>query len=1029
MRIPGLRAFVIGALAALFATGACRRDAPAPSGREALASAVSTTLPFNARLSGGFAPSKLGPTRGAGDRAPELSPDTRIAIALLEKRAIETPTPQAQADLGVGYLIQGDLDRAITTIEDAASQMTAAGPWSDLSAAYLAKAERTPARKIEYLARALEAAEKSLKIARTNDALFNRALARDGLAPYTGAPAAWSEYAAVEGDPAWRAASERHAAARPVVDRASQWEARFQEFQQRLQSGDRAFVRETVAAHPEASIEFLEHDVLVEWARSTIAGDATRAQAAITRARLLAAVIKDVTGDALLVEATAVASKGARTLAEAQVAYADGIIKHESNDLVGAKRAFSLAQRGFTTANAPHRWSTSVQLAAVAIQAGELAAAEQDLAAVERDIRSRPYATLRGRLLRLRGLAMLRQWRLTEALDAFRQSAAVFEAASERDLAVGLYRLLGDTLRTLGEQQESWTYVGRTLEGLPAIRKPLSRYLLLYNATLFASSQQLYEAALLFQDATVRAAEVSGTDVVIEALVQRALVQVRRGDMAKASADIAMAEGRLAPVSAGPFKTYVTAELDIVRARLVGDAATAEGLRRAIGFFERAEPGRVPGLYLLLARASQPEAESALASGIDRLERQQAGVGSEALRISYFDESWALFQDMVTLQVSRGDQARAFEYAERSRARALLASTQGTAQSQTRTLIEIQAALPASVVLLHYASLADRVLAWTITSKTSTLAQIPIDERSLERLIDSHRTELLARRDPAAVNNRLYEVLIAPVQRALSGASTVVLVPDSRLQQLAFATLRNPATGHYLIEDHELLVTPSASFFADARAAAARHGRGALSTALLVGDPGAAGTAPLPGAEAEASAAAKFYSSHELLTGRAATKERFLALAPAYDVVHFGGHAVVNPEYPLLSRLVFAGENGAEQSLFAHEISRLRFPRTRVVMLAACSTAAGGVSRGEGVVGVARPFLAGGVPLVIASQWDVDDRATEQLSLAFHRELVASRNPVAALRSAQLSLLRSGDPDRAAPLNWGAFVAVGTTAP
>src|SRR5688572_28251971 len=292
MRIPGLSAFVIGALAALTATGACRRDASAPSGRQALASAVSTTLPFHARLSGGFAPSKTGPTRAAGDRAPELSPDTRIAIALLEKRATETPTPQALADLGVGYLIQGDIDRAITTIEDAASQMMAAAPWSDLSAAYLAKAERTPPRKIEYLARALEAAEKSLKIARTNDALFNRALAREGLAPYTGAPAAWSEYAAVEGDPAWRAAAERHAAARPVVDRANQWEARFQEFQKRLQSGDQPFVRETVAAHPEASLEFLEQEVLVEWAQSIIAGDVTRAKAVMTRARLLASAIK-----------------------------------------------------------------------------------------------------------------------------------------------------------------------------------------------------------------------------------------------------------------------------------------------------------------------------------------------------------------------------------------------------------------------------------------------------------------------------------------------------------------------------------------------------------------------------------------------------------------------------------------------------------------------------------------------------------------------------------------------------------------
>ncbi len=127
--------------------------------------------------------------------------------------------------------------------------------------------------------------------------------------------------------------------------------------------------------------------------------------------------------------------------------------------------------------------------------------------------------------------------------------------------------------------------------------------------------------------------------------------------------------------------------------------------------------------------------------------------------------------------------------------------------------------------------------------------------------------------------------------------------------------------------------------------------------------------------------ASKLYRRHEILVGRQATKERFVEMAPDFDVVHFGGHAFVNPEFPLLSRLAFAGEAGTEQSLFAHEIARIRFPRTRVVVLAACSTAAGVVSRGEGVVSVARPFLGAGVPLVVASQWDVDDRATEQLTL------------------------------------------------
>jgi CHAT domain-containing protein len=94
-----------------------------------------------------------------------------------------------------------------------------------------------------------------------------------------------------------------------------------------------------------------------------------------------------------------------------------------------------------------------------------------------------------------------------------------------------------------------------------------------------------------------------------------------------------------------------------------------------------------------------------------------------------------------------------------------------------------------------------------------------------------------------------------------------------------------------------------------------------------------------------------------VLTGQLATKERFVQAAPGADVVHFGGHALANPDYPSLSRLVFADKAGVEQSLFAHEISRMKFQRTRVVVLAACSTAAGAVSRGEGVVSVARPFL------------------------------------------------------------------------
>ena len=190
-------------------------------------------------------------------------------------------------------------------------------------------------------------------------------------------------------------------------------------------------------------------------------------------------------------------------------------------------------------------------------------------------------------------------------------------------------------------------------------------------------------------------------------------------------------------------------------------------------------------------------AEAALRSGIDRLEAQQAGLGDEALKISFFDESWALFQDMVALQVARNDPAKAFEYAERSRARSLLAAAQGSNASSTRLLPDIQAQLPPSLVLVHYSTLADRILIWTITKSDARLVERAIDERDLGRLVEQYRASIQERRENRDANDRLYTLLVEPIAAGISSAAVVVLIPDGRLQQLSFATLRHPSTRRY----------------------------------------------------------------------------------------------------------------------------------------------------------------------------------------------------------------------------------------
>jgi CHAT domain-containing protein len=72
-----------------------------------------------------------------------------------------------------------------------------------------------------------------------------------------------------------------------------------------------------------------------------------------------------------------------------------------------------------------------------------------------------------------------------------------------------------------------------------------------------------------------------------------------------------------------------------------------------------------------------------------------------------------------------------------------------------------------------------------------------------------------------------------------------------------------------------------------------------------------------------------------------------------------------------------------------------------------------------------RPFLAAGVPAVVASLWDIDDAVSRRFFVAFHRALLAKAEPALALRVTQLELIRSRDPALAHPAAWAPFICMG----
>ena len=154
---------------------------------------------------------------------------------------------------------------------------------------------------------------------------------------------------------------------------------------------------------------------------------------------------------------------------------------------------------------------------------------------------------------------------------------------------------------------------------------------------------------------------------------------------------------------------------------------------------------------------------------------------------------------------------------------------------------------------------------------------------------------------------------------------------------------------------------------------------------------------------------------------------------PDADVIHFAGHYVANERSPLLSRLLLSrsahateGDNDTEGALTALDVYRMKLPRTRLVVLSACATAVERSYRGEGAIGIARPFMKAGAPLVVASLWPVDSEQTCQLMIDFqkHRKL-DGMSSVQAVRLAQLDMLYSPDSNSRDPHTWAAFVTIG----
>jgi CHAT domain-containing protein len=144
--------------------------------------------------------------------------------------------------------------------------------------------------------------------------------------------------------------------------------------------------------------------------------------------------------------------------------------------------------------------------------------------------------------------------------------------------------------------------------------------------------------------------------------------------------------------------------------------------------------------------------------------------------------------------------------------------------------------------------------------------------------------------------------------------------------------------------------------------------------------------------------------------------------------VYFSVHAVADARYPMNSyiELYAASDTNGKvlaTPVYARQLLALDFSKTWLVILNACETASGKITRGEGVLNMVRIFSLAQVPVVVASLWKNDDRLSARIMNDFFTNLAAGEEPALALNHAKIKAIQSFKTAAEAPLPyfWAVF--------
>ena len=249
-----------------------------------------------------------------------------------------------------------------------------------------------------------------------------------------------------------------------------------------------------------------------------------------------------------------------------------------------------------------------------------------------------------------------------------------------------------------------------------------------------------------------------------------------------------------------------------------------------------------------------------------------------------------------------------------------------------------------------------------------------------------------------------YDAVIDPILDILGPQDDeLVIVPDGALCFTPWAAVS---------EAIRIRIVPSLTSYHLILSAPKGHHK--KTGALLVGNPCLGELKKplddLPCAEKEVEMIAAILNTRPL-TGRDATKAEVMKWMSSVSLIHIAAHG-----NELTGEIALSPNPGWTSKFPRRDDYILRMSdvqaadlRARLVVLSCCHSGRGRILKGEGVVGIARAFLAAGARSVLVTLWAIDDEATMVFMKSFYQHLKEGKTASAAVQQSMKSLRESDE--------------------